>query len=492
MEVKQISGLLNDVFKEVTGQLVPQKPAHEGDPEPEPVAIIAEDLSDIVTVGDTVMSSSWKDNYAKSLVNRIGRDVYVDRVYAGYSPKVLRDSWEYGSIMAKNRCKTFDAKDNPAWNLEKGKAVEQFNFEPPEVEQKFYNEKTSWQIECSFTDLQLRESFTSAEQMNKFITMIENRIQVSRTIYTDSLVMRTINNFIAEKIYADNGVIDVLAEYNSGLANPITAAQAVRDKEFWRFFALTVALFVERFRAPSTNFNIPDGNGENVAFTPKEYAHLVLHSDVAKSMEVYLQSDTYHDDLVKIGEFETVPFWQIQGDKYQFANTSRIDVKLASDKTKTVNRNYIAGVLFDYDALGVLCENQRVNSAYNANGEYYTNFYKTDSEHFNDLAENGIVFVIGSGTIPTITLSDDTATATLPSTTATVTATVSPVGSTVTWTSSDTTIATVAAGVITPVAAGTCTVTASITVDNVTYPAYCAVTVEAAPAETNNSKSPKK
>lgn len=487
MEVKQISGILNDVFKEVTGQLVPQYDPTDPETEIEPVAIIQEDLSDIVTVGQKVLSSNWKDNYAKTIIDRIGREVYVDRTYTGYAPNVLRDSWEYGSIMAKYRCKMFEVTNNPAWSLEKGQTVNQFQFVPPEVRQRFYNHKSSWQIECSFTDIQLKESFTSAEAMNRFIGMIETTINNSITIYLDSLIMRTINNFIAEKIYAGNGVVDLLPEYNSTLANPITAAQAMHDKEFFRFAAYQIKLFVNRFIAPSSNFNVGDDDGDAVInFTPGEFAHLVLHNDFATAVEVYLQSDTYHDDLVKISNYETVPFWQIQGDKYQFANTSRIDVKCASSTaitTKTVNRNYIIGVLFDRDALGVLCENRRTNSAYNANGEYYTNFYKFDEENFNALDENGIVFVCGSGEIPTITLSDDTATATLPSTTATVTATVSPVGSTVTWTSSDTTIATVAAGVITPVKAGTCTVTASITIDGVTYHANCAVTVAAAPGE---------
>lgn len=483
MEVKQIASVLNDVFKEVTGQLVPQ---YDGETELEPVAIIKEDLSDIVTVGQKVLSSNWKDNYVKTLIDRIGREVFVDRVYTGYAPNVLMDSWEYGSIMAKYRCKMFEAEENPAWNLTKGQTVNQFEYMPPEVIQKFYNFKSSWQIACSFPEVQIEESFTSAAAMNRFIGMIETTIGNSKRIDIDALIMRTINNFIAEKIYASNGVIDLLEEYNETLDTPITAAKAMRSKEFFRFAALQIKLYVKRFVAPSALFNVGDDGDAIVNFTPGEMGHLVLHNDFATAVEVYLQSDTYHDDLVKISKFETVPFWQIQGDKYQFANTSRINVKCASsttETTKNVDRNYILGTLFDRDALGVLCENQRTKSSYNANGEYYNNFYKYDSENFNDLTENGIVFVCGNGTIPTITLSDDTATATLPSTTATVTATVSPVGSTVTWTSSDTTIATVAAGVITPVKAGTCTVTASITVDGVTYHANCAVTVAAAPGE---------
>lgn len=477
MTVKQIYDILNDIMCEVTGQLVPQYD-DQGDPI-NPVPIIQEDLSNIVDIGKTIFDNNWRDNYVKAMINRIGREVFVDRTYEGYAPSVLRDSWEYGSIMSKTRCKVFDAKANPSWSLQKGQTVNQFEFNPPDVTQKFYNSKTAWQIDCSFTEVQLKESFTSAAAMNRFMSMIENRINTSMTIYIDSLVMRTINNFIAEKLYLSNGVIDLLAEYNAGLAEPITAAAAMRSKEFLRFAALTISLCVDRFRAPSANFNYVGDDDTNITFTPREFAHLVLHTDLAKAMEVYLQSDTYHDELVRIGEYETIPYWQIQGDKYQLANTSRIDVKLASDNTHTVNRNYVVGVLFDRDAIAVCNENRRTTNSYNANGEYFNNFYKIDTSFLNDLAENGLVFVLGEGTIPTITLDKSTLSLTVGGATGSLSATVSPVGSAVTWTSTDTTIATVSSGTVTAVKAGSCQIVASITVDGVTYNAYCDVTVAA-------------
>lgn len=470
MQVNQIYSILNDVMLEVTGQNV----AEEGEPA---AFILNEDLSNIVDMGTKIFSNNWKDNYVKSLLDRIGREVFVDRTYEGYAPRVLRDSWEYGSIMSKTRCKIFDAKANPSWNLQKGETVNQFEFNPPDVTQKFYNSKTAWQIDCSFTDYQLRESFTNAAAMNRFISMIENRIQTSMTIYIDSLIMRTINNFIAEKINAGNSVIDVLAGFNATQETPITAAAAVSNKEFYRYLAYRTDLDIERFRAPSANFNIDDE--ANVTFTPREYAHFVLHSDFAAGMKVYLQADTYHENLVTLGDFETVPFWQAQGDAYQLATTSRIDVKLASNNETTVNRNYIIGILFDRDALGVLNDNRRVTSAYNANGEYWNNFYKVDTSYFNDLAENAIIYVLGTGAIPTVTLDKSTLSLTVGGATGSISATVSPVGSTVTWKSSDTAIATVSSGTVTAVKAGTCTVTASITVDGVTYTAACAVTVAA-------------
>lgn len=390
MQVNQIYTILNDIMLEITGQPT------EGE---EPAVIVNEDLSNVVDIGTSIFSNNWRDNYVKSMINRIGREVFVDRSYSGFAPSILKDAWEYGSIMSKTRCKIFDAKLNPSWSLTAGETVNQFEFTPPTVYQKFYNKKVAWQIDCSFTEVQLKESFTSAQALNRFYSMIESRIAQSMTIYTDSLIMRTIINFMGEKIHANNGVIDLLAGFNAGLSTPITAAQAMRNKEFMRYAALTISLYVDRFRAPSVNFNVMDGDDTNVTFTPKDFAHLVIHSDLAKSMEVYLQSDTYHDELVKIGEYETVPFWQSQGSSYDLPTTSQIDIKIASDNTTTVHRNYIVGLLFDRDAMGVLNDNRRTTSAYNANGEYWTNFYKVDTSYFNDLAENGIIFVLGDGAV---------------------------------------------------------------------------------------------
>lgn len=471
MQVNQIYAILNDIMTEVTGGQI--------EPDDAPATpIVQEDLSNIVDVGNLVFNNNLKDNYVKSMINRIGREIFVDRSYTGFAPNILRDSWEYGSILSKTRCKIFAAKANPAWSLSAGQTVNQFEFVPPSVTQKFFNKRVAWQIECSFTDVQLRESFTSAEAMNRFYSMIENRIAQSMTIYIDSLIMRAINNFITEKIYASNGVVDVLALYNAQLDSPITAAEAAHDKDFYRFLAYTIKLYVERFRAPSINFNISDDEDGNVTFTSRKFKHLVLHSDIAAGMEVYLQSDTYHNELVKIGEYETVPFWQAQGN-YELAMTSRIDSKLASDSDHSINRNYIIGVLFDRDAIALMNENRRTTSAYNSNGEYWTNFYKCDSQLYNSLEENGIVFVMGNGTIPTVTLDKSTLSLTVGGATGSLSATVSPVGSAVTWTSSDTSIATVSSGTVTAVKAGSCTISATITVDGVTYTAECAVTVAA-------------
>lgn len=395
MKVNQIYEILKDVMEEITGLPVASESTEQED-----VFIIKEDLSNIVDVGTRLFDSgqNWKDNYVKSLINRIGRMVFVDRPYSGWAPNIIRDSWEYGSIMAKVRVKTFEAKPNPSWSLQNGQTVNQFEYNAPEVSQIFYNQKVAWQIDCSFAEMQVRESFRSAGELNRFFSTIESTINKSQTMYIDSLEMRAINNFIAEKINADNGVVDLLAGYNAAFSQTLTAAQAITNVDFLRYAAYTILLYKDRLKAASEVFNMNQDDGYPT-FTPAEDLHLVLISNIAKALDVYLQSETFHNDFTEIGRYDTIPFWQSSGDSFATEMVTRLNVAPASDNTQTIDRNYIIGVMFDRDAIAITNENRRTTSAYNANGEYYNNFYKIDTSFINDMAENSVVFTVGTGII---------------------------------------------------------------------------------------------
>lgn len=381
MEVKQIYEILSDIVGEYTGQ----------------TDLVKEDLSNIVDVGQTILTD-YKEKYVNSLPNRIGRMIFVDRPYSGFAPRVQRDAWEWGSIVTKTRVKDFEPEENPTWSLTSGQTVNQFEYNPPTAMTTLYNNMITWEIDCSFVDRQLYQSFTSLAELNRFFSTIESTIRNSQTMYIDALIMRTINNFIGEKINGNNGVVDLLASYNAAFGTTLTAAQAVTNKDFLRHAAYTILLYKDRLKAKSTLFNMNPNDGYST-FTPADRLHLVLLSDIAKAIDVYLQSETFHNDFVEIGYYDTVPYWQGTGTAYNITDTSEINIALASNSKTTVNRNYIVGVMFDYDALGIFNENRRVTTAYNAKGEYWNNFYKVDTRYFNDVAENGIVFTIGTGVI---------------------------------------------------------------------------------------------
>ena len=366
--------------------------------------LVHEDLTGIVDMGTEVFNQNAIDNYVKSLVNHIGKVVFVNRPYSGKVPSVLMDAWEFGSVMEKISADIPQAEENESWNLTDGTEYKQDVFHKPTVTAKFFNSKVTFEVPVSITERQVKESFSSAAQLNGFLSMIYNAVDKSMTIKTDALIMRTINNMIAETLDADKAAfggstvnyssastvrcVNLLKLYNTAKGAKLTAATAILDPEFIRFAAYQMGLYADRLGSISTLFNV----GGKERFTPKDALHTVLLSDFAKAAQAYLYADTYHNEQVLLPKAETVPSWQATGKDYAFANVSKIDVKSASGATISIGG--VLGVMFDRDALGVTNSDKRVTTNYNAKAEFFNNYYKFDAAYFNDTNENFVVFFI--------------------------------------------------------------------------------------------------
>lgn len=389
MNVKQIYELMNTVTGEVLGK----------------TDLVAEDLSNVVDVGTEVFNASAVDNYVKSLVNHIGKVVFVNRPYSGKIPSVLMDGWEFGSVLEKIACDTPEATENESWDLVDGQEYKQDIFYQPTVSAKFFNSKVTFEVPMSFTEKQVKESFSNAAQLNGFISMIYNAVDRSMTIKIDSLVMRTINSMIAQTLNADKTAftggygtastarcVNLLKLYNDKFTQTLTAAKAIYDPDFIRFASYTMGVYVDRLASISTLFNV----GGKDRFTDANNLHVIMLSDFAKGADVYLQSDVRHNEMTRLPNYETVPYWQGSGQNYEFDSTSAINVKI--DASTTVEIGGIVGVMFDRDALGVSNLDRRVTTAYNAKAEFFNNYYKFDAGYFNDTNENFVVFFISDET----------------------------------------------------------------------------------------------
>ena len=383
MKVEQIYSLMNTVTGEVLGK----------------ADIVKEDLSNVVDVGTEIFNQTSVDNYVKSLVNHIGKVIFVNRPYAGNAPSVLMDGWEFGSVLEKIQADIPEAVENESWNLVDKQEYKQDIFYKPSVSAKFFNKRVTFEVAMSFTDRQVKESFSSAEQLNGFLSMLYNSVEKSMSIKIDSLIMRTINNMIAETIKSDyagsltdltqkSGVkaVNLLYMYNHKYNKTLTAEQAITDSDFIRFASYTISLYKDRLSKISTLFNV----GGKERFTAGEYLHTILLSDFVSACDVFLQSNTFNKEMVALPKAERVPYWQGSGTDYSFAKTSDINVTCASGEDIAVSG--VIGVMFDRDSLGVSNLNRRVTTNYNAKAEFYNNYYKFDAGYFNDLNENFVVF----------------------------------------------------------------------------------------------------
>lgn len=396
MEVKQIYTLINSVSGEVLGR----------------TDIVTEDLTGIVDLGKEVFNQSAVDNYVKSLVNHIGKVIFVNRPYAGKVPSVLMDAWEFGSVLEKISADVPEAEENDTWNLTDGTSYDQDVFHKPTVTAKFFNSKVTFEVPVSITERQVKESFSNAAQLNGFISMIYAAVEKSMTIKADALIMRTINNMVAETVLADAQAfgataagdmagadlssastarcVNLLKLYNdkTGASTKLTAAKAITDPDFIRFASYVMGTYADRLQSISTVFNV----GGKERFTPKDMLHVVLLSDFAKAAQTYLYSDTFNRGDVLLPQAETVPFWQGSGQNYEFASTGNINIKESGGKAVEISG--VLGVMFDRDALGVCNLDRRVTTNYNAKAEFFNNYYKFDAGYFNDTNENFVVFFI--------------------------------------------------------------------------------------------------
>ena len=390
MQVKQIYELVNGAVAEVLG---------------EQAITVKEDLSNLVDIGQTIANAVGYDAYVKKLVNKIGKTIFVNRPYTGRAPKVLMDAWEYGSICEKISGGLLDAEENESWELQSGSSYDQDIFYAPKVDAKFFNGLKTFECNISFAEKQVKQSFTSAERMNAFISMLYNEVDKTFTVMLDALIMRTIETMIGESIYKDypggtyTGVggthaINLLALYNRDVApsNPLTAENCLYSKEFLRFASSQIMLWSNRMTQMSVLFNV----GEKERFTPKDMQRIVLLDVLVTQASTYLDSDTFHDNLVALPNADTVSYWQGTGTGYALSDVSKIDIKTPTNHEIEISG--VLGVIFDRDALGVTNLDRRVRSHVNDKAEFYTNFNKADANFFNDYNENAIVFFVASET----------------------------------------------------------------------------------------------
>lgn len=379
MQVSQVYEIMNSVTRTTLGEN----------------EVLAEDLSNIVDIGNTILNTMGIENYVRSLTDHIGKTIFVNRAYSGSVPSVLMDGWEFGSILEKV---TYDdlpeAEENESWKLEDGKSYDVNVFTQPKASAKFFNKRVTFEVPMSFAERQVKSAFDSASQLNAFFSMIHNAIDKSMTVKVDGLVSRTINNMIGETLIdatkkpSSIKAINILKMYNAKFGAVLTANNCMMHPEFIRYASLVIKLYSDRLTKLSKLFNI----GGKDRFTSKDLQHIVLLSEFEAYAEAYLYSDTFHQEFTKLPKAETVAYWQGSGTSYDFSSTSKIHITTSSGEE--VEQAGILGIIFDRDALGVSNLDRRVTTNYNAKGEFFNNWYKFDAGYFNDLNENFIVFYV--------------------------------------------------------------------------------------------------
>lgn len=403
MEVKQISEIVNKMAADYVGESDLQ----------------SVDMGDIVTLGKTITDAIGYEQFTNTLVDRIGEVIMVNREYQSTAPDILRRGTgiPHGSITEKIRVKLPEAVNNDSWPTGEtwtpgagwsaatnptNDNANPFITVRPEVEVSFFNGGGTFETDMTFPRMQNQSAFTSPEEVQRFFDLVESRIFQARTVFKDTLTMTVIRNLICEKLLAGNAVIDLLAMYNTAYSQSLTPAAAIYSKDFLRYAGYIMSLFPRRLGKMSRRYNTTGYD----TFTPIDRMRFVVLDMFTSAVETFMESDTFHNDLVGLKQSYTpVDCWQGagNGDGINFATAATIQSRTASGVDVVTNHMaaddgpvYIVGVMFDVEAAWQRYDFPRTTSQWNARKEQTTFFYKQDVSFANDLAENCVVFTLGT------------------------------------------------------------------------------------------------
>lgn len=388
MKITQIAPYVNQALKETLGE----------------EAVTTDDLSNIVDSGKAIAEANLQDTVTKGLMNQVGRMIFVERPYDGIAPSVLMDGSEFGSVLAKVSTTLPEAQEDQSWSRVDGGTYPAV-FYATEAQTKLYNSTNPYEFRRSVYYDQLQQSFQSAEEMTRFLSMVATQIQNAATIAIDNTIRATINNFIGETLHAEfsNGTytgvsgvkaVNLLYLYNQRYGTELTADKCINDPDFIRYAIFILNLVKDRMHGMNSIYNI----GGQTRFTASDRMHTILLSAFADAAGVFLYdgSGQFRVDNLSLGTIETVPYWQGIGTTFGtdagFTQASTVEVKTSENNSITATG--ILGVVFDRDALGVFNRKEKVTTDYSGAADFWTSYYKYRAQYFNDFNEQFVVFYV--------------------------------------------------------------------------------------------------
>lgn len=381
-DVKQISNIVNDSVKDALGKV-------DG--------VTKLNSSDIVSLGKAIANFNAYEGFFGSLVNRLVKTVYFIRTYEGSSRSVLRDEHEYGAFVQKVYYEMPDAVDNPTWAIPDGSGV--YNQTSPYdvknvvgVSALIFGGKGTWSLEIVRPVEQIKTAFTDPSSMSAFIEGIYLAIENAFKLEEERLVALAVNTAMADAISGGKSR-NLLLEYNTKMGTQLTVAQALTTADFLRFASMEINRTVNNMGVMSTAYN----KAGYSTFTSKENMVVEMLSQFASASDMYLQSDTFHNELTKLPNYESVPFWQSSGKSFAFDDCSKISIindDLISTENQTGEVTQSGIICFIHDVENVACYfgNRRSWELFNPRSEVMIHGEKAEKGFAVDGHANAVVF----------------------------------------------------------------------------------------------------
>lgn len=469
----QVYAEVNEAYKQAVGEK----------------AIATQNISGLVSPDIKSQLGDYREQFTQALILQGVRSVFMDSMYRRAKEAGFRtDDMQFKAILQAITITAPEVQAAHNWKVfTDGDNIGVYQIKLPRVDTAIYGETASWELQYDMTGTQWDDAWTSEADLVAFYGAIRLAIANAIEAHDEELDDTMRNTLIVELVKNSKkvgshslSVVDLRLAYNAEM-KPTTAvktfAEFFANKECLRFMARKLVEFKDYFKKMSKLFNM----AQRATFTPEDRIKLQVLGYAEQAYNSILQSQTFNEIFTKLPLYETIPYWQ--GTGLQDATSTALSpdelskISITDGTNATTIEGVVALLADKWSCLHGLKSPRRVVTEYHKPEDVTQTFIQTHEMRAIMSTQNAVVFIVS--TDPSVTLDQNEVTVEA-SDTVTLKAATYPAGETVTWTTSNSSVATVSSGVVTGVAAGSATITASITVGGNTYTDTCAVTVTAA------------
>lgn len=396
MTFNQVATLLNAIQQQATGQ----------------TGIVATNTSDFVSVANTVLQTGY-DPVMNAINQVLSRTIFSIRPYTRKFGIIEIPESAYGNHVRKlqiadkpvqddDRYKwpvAYDAGQTPPSG--DGQSVDQQIINKPVVLQTNFYGRNVWQDSYTIFKDQLDCAFRGPDELGSFVGMVTQNMVDKLEQCRENMGRACVANFIGGLIdEADSlRVVHLLTEYNTATGLSLTAQSVMQPANFRAFIQWAFAKIMnvsEYMTERSQVFQTVVNSLPIMRHTPKDRQKLMMFSPMATQVSTMAMANTYHDELVRLGGYEAVNFWQsIDTPDTISVTPGRIGSNGAVVTGSPVVQANVFAVLFDEEALGYATTQQWSSPApFNSRGGYSSVWLHETQALYNDHSEKGVVFLL--------------------------------------------------------------------------------------------------
>lgn len=344
-------------------------------------AIAVNDLQGLISLGNTVLSSSVNtEAFLNTLAQRIGQTIVRYRSYSNKLRDMVLTDFEFGAILQKLYVHMPDAEADPMYSLTDGQAIDHYTVKKPAVDQKLFVTRTPYMFMITIQRQTLKEAFLSEAGMGALISAIYGQVRNKIEATLENLGRMTIAAGVAES----SNEVKLVTEYVAASGQTVTAATALTNEGFLRYAIRRIKETMDDL----TDMSVLHNDGSIETFTPYEDQRIRIISKLERALETSVEWAAFNEKYVKLTGYTKLNFWQSEQTPYA------ISVERPSDGDAVSIDNLVA-VIHDRDALGIYQEYEEIlTTPLNAKGNYFNQFWHRKDARLVDTSENLVYFTL--------------------------------------------------------------------------------------------------